>query len=293
MTEERAARLDLLSRWEASRETRAVVLATRPDAGLRMGECVRYLYEHFRELPQRPLDRIDLVLIGSGLTPEIGARVAALLREYARELTVVVTGSVGPGETLASIAADVVLMHPMATLTTALPSSGESGESTGLNSLVAHLLAKGDAADPAYGPMLQRTDAALVGDAIHRVEWVEHQIRQLASGRLAPPKPAALAELVQTLTRRVQRAGEPVDRRAARALAALPVQIPNPDIEAAAFDLHIAYESLLGLLQPDAPHVPRALIESTASLHSLLRVDGDETAGAHAQWQRHFDAPVH
>lgn len=292
MTTDRSARLDLLTRWEASRQTRAIVLATRPDAGLRMGECVRYLYEHFRELPQRPLDRIDLLLVGSGLSAEVGARIAALLREYARELTVVVTGSVGPGETLASIAADVILMHPMATLTTALQGAADSPTSTGLHSLVAHLLEKGDAADPAYGPMLQRTDAAAVGDAIHRVEWVNHQIRQLAALRLSPPGGEAIEQLADTLTRRVQRADEPIDRRMARSLGALPVQMPNPDVESLSFELHIAYEMLLELLTPHCRSAPRALIESTASLHELVvaETDGAEPA---ARWTRHFDAPVH
>lgn len=287
---DRPARLDLLTRWEASRQTRAIVLATRPDAGLRMGECLRYLYEHFRELPQRPLDRIDLFLVGSGLTPEVGARVAALLREYARELAVVVTGAVGPGETVTAVAADVLLMHPMATLTTALPSGADTPDASGLDSLVAHLISRGGD-DGAYGEMLRRTDAASIGNAIHRVEWVRHQIRQLAGSRLQLPPEPALDALVGLLTQRVQRPDEPIDRRMARATDALPVQIPNPDMEALAFDLHIAYETALELLRPDAA-APRALIESSASLHTLDTAEAEEGAVG-ARWSRHFDAPVH
>ena len=287
---DRSSRLDLLTRWESARESRVFVIGTRREAALRMGECVRYLYEHFRELHQRPVDRIDLLLVGNGLSAEVAARVAALCREYARELTVVITGSVGPGETLASVAADTVLMHPMATLTTALPPGDHSTTSTGLNSLVTHLIDRGDAADPAYGAMLQRTDAAAVGDAIHRVEWVRHQIQELTRSRLNPPADDALADLVETLTRRVQRVGEPIDRRSARALDALPVQIPKPDLEALSFDLHIAYEGALDLLSPDRG-APRAVIESLHSLHTLAPIErgGDVIE----EWTRHFDAPVH
>ena len=255
-----------------------------------MGECVRYLYEHFRELHERPVDRIDLLLVGNGLSPEVGSRVAALCREYARELTVIITGSVGPGETLTSVAADTILMHPMATLTTALPPGDESTTATGLNSLVTHLIDRGTAADPAYGAMLQRTDAAAVGDAIHRVEWVRHQLEQLSRSRLSPPEDAALSVLVETLTKRVQRVGEPIDRRSARSLEALPVQIPTPDLESLAFDLHIAYEGALDLLIPSAS-APRAVIESAHSLHTLGRIDRDGSAVE--EWVRHFDSPVH
>ncbi len=258
-----------------------------------MGECVRYLYEHFRELPERPVDRIDLFLVGGGLSAEVGSRIASLCREYARELTVVVTGSVGPGETLTSVAADTLLMHPMATLTTALSSgdpSQASQNSAGLNSLVTHLIDRGQAADPAYGAMLQRTDAAAVGDAIHRVEWVRHQLEQLAQARLHPPEEAALNELVDTLTKRVQRVGQPVDRRSARLLDALPVQIPTPDLESLAFDLHIAYEGVLELLVR-SDSAPRAVIESVHTLHTLRRAQEDD--GVVERWVRYFDAPVH
>ena len=290
MTESRRNRLDLLTRWEAARESRVFVVGTRREAALRMGECVRYLYEHFRELHDRPVDRIDLLLVGDGLSPEVGSRVAALCREYARELTVIITGSVGPGETLSSVAADTVLMHPMATLTTALPPGDHSQTSTGLNSLVTHLIDRGNAADPAYGAMLQRTDAAAVGDAIHRVEWVRHQLEQLAKSRLSPPEDEALALLVDTLTKRVQRVGEPIDRRSARVLEALPVQIPTPDLESLAFDLHIAYEGALDLLTESAV-APRAVIESVHSLHTLGRVERDGSSVE--EWVRHFDSPVH
>lgn len=297
LNDPRNDRLELLTRWETARESHVFVVGTRPEAALNMGECVRYLYEHFRDLPERPVDRIDLFLVGGGLSAEVGSRIAALCREYARELTVVVTGSVGPGETLTSVAADTLLMHPMATLTTALPagdpvhSSLNSGSnSPGLNSIVTHLIDRGQAADPAYGAMLQRTDAAAVGDAIHRVEWIRHQLEQLALSRLRPPDQAALTALVDTLTKRVQRVGEPVDRRSARLMEALPVQIPTPDLETLAFDLHIAYEGVLELLAP-SQSAPRAVIESVRTLHTLgsLQADGEPVE----QWVRHFDAPVH
>ena len=282
----RIDRLDLLGRWEAARETRAVVVATRPDATIGMAECVRYLYEHFRELPQRPLDRIDLFLIGGGLTSAVAARIASLLREYGRELTMIVTGPVGPGETLASIAGDAVMMHPMATLTTVLPPGDTT---TGLSSFVAHILRETEA-ERSYRPALHGADPAAIGDAIHRVEWVRHQVEQLCASRLAPPEDSARDTLVDALTRRVQRIGEPLARREARALDALPVIIPTPDIEALAFDLYIAYEHLLDLLAGEASDAPRAVIESATMFHTLER----DTAGDPGdRWQRHFDAAVH
>ncbi len=291
MQDQRPHRLQLLERWQAACDSTVIVVGTRRDASLQMSECVRYLYEHFRELPQRPVDRIDLVLLGSGLSPEVGARVSSLLREYARELRVVVTGAVGSGETLAAIAADVLLMHPMATLTTALPSSQATPDVAGLDGIVAHLLADGDAGQQAYDAMLQSTSAALVGDAIHRVEWVRHQLRHLSALRLVGPSEEDVDALVDLLTRRVQRVGEPIDRRTARTFAALPVTIPKPDTESLIFDMHLEYERGLDLLSP-TPRGPRAVIESTRALHTLDSVQlEDGTPAMH--WLRHFDAVLH
>lgn len=290
MLDQRLNRLDLLQRWEAATGAVVVVLGTRPDAAVRMEECVRYVYEHFRELPQRPVERIDLVLIGRGLSAEVGARVATLLREYARQLRVIVTGAVGPGETVAALAADTLLMHPMATLTTALASTA-TNHATGLSGLVARMLSDENAAQPQYDAMLQNANAALVGDVLHRVEWVRDAIGQLTKGRLNAPSDDDVAALVDLLTRRVQRPGEPIDRRTAREFRALPVEIPKPDAELLMFDLHVAYEGGLDLLSP-APLGPRAVIESSHSLHTLDVValeDGTERL----HWMRHLETVVH
>lgn len=291
MPQERTTRLDLLERWEAEQHSKTVVLATRADAPVKMGESVRYVYEHLRDLPQRPLNRLDFVLVGAGLSPEVGARTVSLLREYARELRVVVTGAVGPGETLAAMGADAVIMHPMATLTTALPQPAGGPESAGLDGIVAHLLSGPNPDQSTYDAVLRRSDAASVGAAIHRVEWVRHQLQHLAGSRLTPPEPAEVAALIDLLTRRVQRAGEPVDRRTARSSKAIPVVLPTPDMEALIFDLHVTYESALDLLSP-APLGPTAILESTGPLHTLDRV---ETADGRVvmQWLQHHQEAVH
>ncbi len=283
----RVWRAELFARWSAARQTPLLVIGAREDAPISMAECVRFVYEHVRELPERPLDGIDLMLVGAGLPCQVGARLASLLREYARRLDVFVTGAVGPGETLASLAADTLWMHPMATLTTVLPAS-EGRE--GLQSLVGDLVdARGDV-DPQRHAWLDGADPDAVGDALHRVRWAQAQVAQLVASRLQPPDDAAADELARALTRGVQRSGEPLARREARALAALPVRTPDPDLEGLAFELHVAYEHELALLSPRTDG-PRAIIESATMLHTLAVDAAGETP--RPVWSRHFEEAVH
>ena len=269
-----------------------VVVATRPDAVVPLGESIRYLYEHFREVPRRPLERLDVLLIGGGLASEVGARVASLLREYARELNFLLTGPVGAGETLCSLAGDSLIMHPMATLTTVLPRSGDEAGGAGLDSLVSRIVMDAATENAPYRSLLAGASASALGDALHRLEWVRGQLRNVCASRLNPVDDAAVDELFEALTRQTGRVGEPIARRDARRLGAVPVEIPTPDDEHLAFDLHIAYEQVLDLLAPTSPAAPRAIIESTAMLHTLApHTDGDD--GVSYTWQRHFDSAVH
>jgi hypothetical protein len=289
MNSDRTSRLELLERWEAFRDTRALVLATRPDASVEMGTYARQLYEHFREIRPRPLDRADLFLIGDGLSSEAAVRAVTLAREFARELHVVVCGAVGPGETLVAVGADSLVLHPMATLTTALPRVPHGAADDGLGSYVARLTAETRDGGTDVAELLRGTDPVRVGDALHRVEWARDHVRLLARSRVVPPPDSALERLVELLTERVQRQGEPIDRRTGRETDALPVVLPNPDLERLMFDVQVAYEDALSLLQPtDA--APRALIESSTGLHTLAWQDESEGA---PRWRLHADGAVH
>lgn len=287
--DERADRRQRFAAWRGRRDAPLLVLASRRGAPIRMAETLRYAWEHVREWPERPVDRVDVMLVGDGLPSPVAARLASLLREYARELTVVVTGMSGSGETLAAFAADQVLMHPMATLTTILPRPDGAGE-TGVRALVTDLLdAQGDL-DAGRRSLLRHADPAVVGDAVHRLRWVRDTLEHLCSLRVRPPSEADVEAAFDVLTRRVQRDDEPLDRRRARQLAALPVAHMTPDIEHLAFDLHGAHESALGLLDPGAPPDLRAAIESEHTLHLLAASADDQTP---ARWVRHHERPLH
>jgi len=275
--------------WQGRRGAPLLVIASRRGAPIRMGETLRYVWEHVREWPERPLDRLDLMLVGDGLPSPVAARLVALLREYARELTVVIAGMTGAGETLAAFGADEVLLHPMATLTTVLPRPDDDAE-TGVRALVTDLLDQSGDLDPGHRTLLQRADPGVVGDALHRVRWVRDSVAHLCSLRLRPPSDVAIDAAIEVLTRRVQRDDEPLDRRRARQIEALPVTNMTPDIERVAFDLHAAHETALGLLDPGTPPPLRAAIESETTLHELAEPGDGQTP---ARWMRHHDQPLH
>lgn len=265
-----------------------LVIGARSTPELRLAETTRFLYEHVRELPSRPLDRLDVLLLGDGLPPAAGYRVMMLLREYTRELRIIVSGSVGPGESLACVAADELVLHPMATLTTALASA--PGRGSGVTSLVADLLSDNRERSETSRAILRQADPERVGSSIHTHEWTRHAIVQLAKSRVVPPSLDTEEALLRMLTCTVQETSEPLSRRETRGSGGWNVTNPTPEFERLLFDLHTLYERPLGLLEAPERSPARAVLESEAVLHILSNTD---ESPEDVRWRRHFDAAVH
>ena len=99
-------------------------------AGL-FDDSLRVLYEYFRR--RGPVDHLDLVLSTAGGSVTTTRRIALLLREYATRLTILVPYRARSAGTLLCLAADDLVLGPMAELgpmdsnigaTTATPADG-------------------------------------------------------------------------------------------------------------------------------------------------------------------------
>ncbi|MCB9530711.1 MAG: hypothetical protein H6698_03585 [Myxococcales bacterium] len=282
MLANRRDRLDRLAQWSSARDALTIAIASRPGAHAGLGDTVRSVYEHLRDLPRRPVDRIDVILVGAALPVRVAARTAALLREFGRELTVVAAGVLGPGESLAAVAADSLMLHPLASLSSVVDARGVTGDAL-------RTLAHATTPDEAHALVLAlvgsgRSPDDTVGSARHELAWTRHELARLATLRIVPPAAETTAALVAALTRDALSADDVLDRRACRSLGGLPVQHPTPDLESMAFDLVTAYEEHL-----HAPGGPAAVIESVDAAHALTQASGE----ALPRWERRHEEPVH
>jgi hypothetical protein len=271
MESARESRRAGLTYWEQRRESRVLVVAAGRGVDLEAADLLRCVREHLRAMPSRPLDHLDLVVVGSGLSPEAAARLTALVREYARELCVLLGGTAGAGETLLAAGADAVWMQPAAALTSLLPAEPDR-QVEGLCALLASA--------PAWEPETWRTllssaDAATVGRAQHRFDRSRRLLEEQARSRLHPPDEEEVRALFTTLTRWVGGPGEFVSRWQARGIGALALLMPTHEDEEVAGELLRAYDPVLqGHLREGA---------GCALIESVGRVDGHEAAPG--EWQ--------
>ncbi len=258
--EARRRRLALLQRWEAWRESSALILSFTSGASTDAGATLRNLYEHFRELDIRPMPALDVVLVGDGLSPAVAARISALLREFARELRAVVVGVLGPGETMIALGCDRVSAHPMASLTTVLDAPVPRAESRPLE----------QAADRRVGGMEARSD------------WTRQALRAALNARVSPPSAEHVDALIDHFTRVLRSRDQLISRRELRDMGPAFVEFMTPDLERVAFDV-------LSEVERAAESGSLALIESRQASH-LLKAEG---VGGTVLWSRNFDSTVH
>lgn len=123
-----SSRLELLRALGDARGGRTVisyVTSTRPQLAAPMAaDAIPVIHEHLRELRlSREHDRIDLFLHTDGGDGMVPWRLMTLLREFAKEVCVLVPHRCFSAGTLTALGADEILMHPMGILGPTDPTS--------------------------------------------------------------------------------------------------------------------------------------------------------------------------
>ena len=206
-------------------------------------------------MPSRPVDRVELIVRAPALTPEVASRLLSLVREFAREVSLVLLDDAGRGETLLAVGADAVTLRPEAALSTLLAPA--SAEVEGLRALVAAQAVQGPEAVAAL--LAAGAPPASLGAALASM---------VAASRIHSPDPGELAELIETLTRWIARDGDFLTRRQARQLRGLALQIPVHAIEVSLAELAERY-------RPVADGALHSLVESVEQLR-FAAGSGDE-----------------
>ncbi|NQW63925.1 MAG: hypothetical protein HQ461_13920 [Deltaproteobacteria bacterium] len=251
----RASRRPLLRQWQESRQGSALLLLLTPTAARDLPALLDALAAELYAMPSRPVDRLELLVHAPALTAEAASRILALVREFAREISVVLLESAGSGETMLAVGADTLILRPDAALTTLLPPLPP--EAAGLRALIAALRV----AEPKdLLPLLAANcSAAELGAALASFERTTRLATLVAAARLHPPDPTDLADLVEMLTRWVSRDTDFLTRWQARQLRALQLQTPVHAVEASLAELACLY-------RPIAAGGALSLIESVEQL---------------------------
>lgn len=254
----RASRKPLLRQWEESRQATALVLSLAPGATRDLPALLDAVAAELSAMPSRPVDRLELLVHAPTLTAEAASRILGLVREFAREVTLVLLRDGGSGETMLAVGADAVVLRPEAALTTLLPPL--PNEASGLRALIASLRA-GEPKD--LLPLLAANcSAAQLGAALASFERTSRLATLVAAARLHPPDQSDLADLIEMLTRWVSRDTDYLTRWQAKQLRALQLQLPVHAVEVSLAELAALYR-----LVADAGAF--SLIESVGQLRLL------------------------
>lgn len=241
------ARKELIGRLADIRDSTVLVLlnlgSTGPPASM-----LRHLYEHLRVDHGQSHDRVSLVVYGVDRGPnlDLALRTLALLREFAREVEILVPSSATGWSTYLAIGADRIFMHPMGTL----------GGIDAAAALAAVQHFQGLVREAGGSPQDQRTALWMMAEALgprqlgesrHAVERLHQGVRELVSGRFQRRQDAQNQALFEALADSASPLAQSLDRRKSKDLLALPVESTDPELAATMWDLYVAYEHALRL----------------------------------------------
>ncbi|MBH23582.1 MAG: hypothetical protein CMH57_03765 [Myxococcales bacterium] len=295
-------RRELIQRLGELRSARVLVCMDTSTSGPTPG-TTRHIFEHLRSLPGRPHNRVALVLFHGEQRPrdpevmheglDHALRCMNLLREFTREVEVLVPSAAFGVGTFLAIGADRLLMHPLGTL-------GRIGAASGLASARHFLsLLREAGIDPqqiehrGLERIVEDIGPARLGEARYAIERLHYGVRELVNGRARYRQEAQNEALFDALIDDACPLAHPLDRRRAKDLLALPVESMDGELETILWALFASYERALGLgaagvsASPDAP--VRALIESSGMCHAYLPESGEQVSG----WMRITDGELH
>ena len=271
----RANRIALLNNISAVRKSRVVGYVTcgRANLGSAIGSDVIRV---FREMlgATGPVEKLDLFLITRGghtLTP---LRLVSLLREFAKEVHVLVPYAAHSAGTLIALGADGIVMGAMGELGPVDPSVAnqfnptlDAADSQGgklpiprpripisVEDVISYLSLAADRAklepsgmNAAFSALTAVVSPLALGNILRHHTLIRHLVRRLLLMHMdKDTDKAAIDSLVETLTEKLYAHDYLITRDEAASLG-LKVKCPEAEVETWMWDLYKLYESYLGL----------------------------------------------
>ncbi len=231
----------LIAELESLRSSQVIVLV---DQGPQTPPALlRHFFDHIRDMHGRTMNRLDLVVWSTARTSQrahrqdldTARRLTALFREYTREFSVLVPHEAFGFGTLLAVAADQVLMHPMASL-------GKLADNTPLLSWQAlSQLAEPEAMPMLRASFLNQVDAAQLAE----LEGFRTAFRQAVS-EMGAQRVRRRSEWLETLCGALDDGtlACSLGRRHAKQLG-VEVLSQNADVQKVMWQLYASYESAM------------------------------------------------
>jgi hypothetical protein len=209
-------------------------------------------------------------------------RTLALLREFTREVEILVPSSATGWATFVTIGADRVFMHPMGTL----------GGIASAASLAAVRHFQGLVQEAGGSPQDQRTALLMMAEAVgawelgearYAMEILHQGVRELVAGRFHRRQEAQNQALFEALVDPSCPLAQALDRRRTKEVLSLPVESTEPELAAAMWELHVTYERALHLGRSERDADRGAAVESNELCHIHTG----------SEWVQVFDAELH
>lgn len=270
----RAARKELIEKLQSERKNRLLisyVTSTRPGHEIQIGDdAFRLIYNHLEEGRALASNGIDLFIHSNGGSGTVPWRTISLLRQYSKDIAVLVPFHAFSAATLIALGANHIVMHKMGCLgpidpsvtnifNPANPLAPGQLAPISVEDVSAYFKFVKDDVGITHEDELVQTVAALT-DKIHplalgNVQRQNNQSRMMARKLLllhmSDSEKHGIETLIDNLKSNLFFHGHPINREEAKTdLKLKAVEAPTPEVESLMWQLYLEYERDLKLLEP-------------------------------------------
>lgn len=269
----RASRKALIEKLQVARENRltiAYVTSTRPGHEIKMADdAFRVIYDHLEAGREIAKNGVDLFIYSNGGSGTVPWRIVSLIRQYSKDLAVLVPSHAFSAATLVALGADKILMHKMGCLGPIDPSVTNIFNP-------AHPLSPGQLAPISVEDVtaffkLVKEDVGITHEdelvlaltaltdkihplAIGNVQRHHNQSRLMARRLLKlhmkKTEEHDIEQLIDNLKSNLFYHGHPINRKEAKDDLNLKAEEPTTAVESLMWELYLEYEKDLKLKEP-------------------------------------------
>ncbi len=266
----REQRVELLRKIQDIRESHVITYVTgdRQLIPARIAEdTVRPMYEYLLLLdktePRR--ERIDVFLFSRGGDVSVPWRIVSMLREFCKELNVLVPYKAHSAATMIALGADRIVMGRKAELSPIDPTlvrtpSGESAmppeeiSVEDVSSYISFVRERAHITDQSalatmVGMLADRLSPLTLGSVNRQHSHIRLVARKLLSSHVQKMEEERVSATVEALTEKMYSHGHAIGRKEASELR-LAVELAEPELENLMWQLYEQYEALLRLKEP-------------------------------------------
>lgn len=269
------------------------VTSTRQNMEVQMAiDTIRKFYEHLKDVPENEKGKmnIDLLIVSNGGDGTVPWRLVTLIREYAKQFSVLIPYRAFSAATLTALGADKIIMHPMGMLGPTDPTVANAFNPIDPNTkqrmgisvedVTAYISLVKEEAGITHEDELVQAFNKLV-DNVHPLA-LGNVKRSLAQSRMMAQKLLSLHmsktkeihqidEIVDNLTSKLYYHGHPINRKEALEQIGLKtVEYATPEIEKMMWQLFLEYEKEIKSEEPFDP-----LMEFIAAFPNLKQNESE------------------